>query len=145
MVCFTFMVLVSALFSLVRSLILPRTALAPQKILSQIWKNWREILIIVKPETVIKWNRQGFKLYWRWKSKAPVGRPKVDKEICELIGKISRENLLWGVPCIQAELRLLGYDLAESTVAKYRARGRNVSVANLEDISYQSYKVDCGC
>ena len=89
-----------------------------------LWKNWREVLIIVKPETVIKWHRQGFRLYWRWKSKAPVGRPKIDKEIRELIGKISRENPLWGVPRIQAELRLLGHDLAESTVAKYRVRGR---------------------
>jgi putative transposase len=89
-----------------------------------LWKNWREVLIIVKPETVIKWHRQGFKLYWRWKSKAPVGRPKIDKEIRELIRKMSRENPLWGVPRIQAELRLLGFDLAESTVAKYRVRGR---------------------
>jgi putative transposase len=93
-------------------------------IVSQLWKNWREVLIIVKPETVIKWHRQGFRLYWRWKSKAPVGRPKIDKEIRELIGKMSRENPLRGVPRIQAELRLLGYDLAESTVAKYRVRGR---------------------
>src|SRR5499426_4200457 len=50
-----------------------------------LWKNWREVLLIVKPETVIKWHRQGFKFYWRWKSKAPVGRPKIDKEIRELI------------------------------------------------------------
>ena len=50
-------------------------------ILSRLWKNWREVLIIVKPETVIKWHWQGFKLYWRWKSKAPVGRSKIDKEI----------------------------------------------------------------
>src|SRR5262245_23745666 len=83
-----------------------------------LWKNWREVLLIVKPEIVIKWHRQGFKLYWRWKSKAPVGRPKIDKEIRELIGKMSRENPLWGVPRIQAELRLLGLDLAESTVLR---------------------------
>jgi putative transposase len=56
------------------------------------------------------------------KSKAPVGRPKIDKEIRELIRKMSRENPLWGVPRIQAELRFLGLDLAESTVAKYRIR-----------------------
>src|SRR5262247_1357080 len=86
--------------------------------------NWREVLIVVKPETVIKWHGQGFRLYWRWKSKTPVGRPKIDKEIRELIRKMSRENPLWGVPRIQAELRLLGLDLAESTVAKYRVRSR---------------------
>src|SRR5262245_46103958 len=110
---FTFMVLVSALFLLIRSLIVHRTALAAENlalrqqlailnrkihrpqlrrrdrffwvILSRLWKKWREVLIIVKPETVIKWHRQGFKLYWRWKSKATVGRPKIDKEIRELI------------------------------------------------------------
>jgi len=91
-------------------------------ILSRLWKNWREVLLIVKPETVIKWHRHGFKLYWRWKSKAPVGRPKIDKEIRELIRKMSQENPLWDVPRIQAELRLLGLDLAASTVAKYRIR-----------------------
>jgi hypothetical protein len=130
MVCFTFMALVSALFLLIRSLIVSRTALAAENlalrqqlavlnrkihrpqlhrrdrffwvILSQLCMNWREVLIIVKPETVIKWHRQGFRLYWRWKSKTPVGRPKIDKEIRELIGKMSRENPLWGVPRIQA-------------------------------------------
>jgi putative transposase len=81
-------------------------------------------LIIVKPETVIRWHRQGFKLYWRWKSKAPVGRPKIDKEIRELIKRMSLESPLWGTPRIQSELRLLGFELAESTVAKYRVRGR---------------------
>jgi hypothetical protein len=151
MVCFTFMALVSALFWLIRSLIAPRTSLVAENlalrqqltvlnrkihrpqlhrrdrffwvILSRFWKNWREVLVIVKPETVIKWHRQGFKLYWRWKSKAPVGRPKIDKEIRELIKKMSLENPLWGTPRIQSELRLLGFDLAESTVAKYRVRG----------------------
>jgi hypothetical protein len=145
------MALVSALFWLIRSLIAPRTSLVAENlalrqqltvlnrkihrpqlhrrdrffwvILSRFWKNWREVLIIVKPETVIKWHRQGFKLYWRWKSKAPVGRPKIDKEIRELIKRMSLENPLWGTPRIQSELRLLGFDLAESTVAKYRVRG----------------------
>jgi transposase InsO family protein len=145
------MVLVSALFLLIRSLIVHRTALAAENlalrqqlailnrkihrlqlrrrdrffwvILSRLWKNWREVLIIVKPETVIKWHRQGFMLYWRWKSKAPIGRPKIDKEIRELIKRMSLENPLWGTPRIQSELRLLGFDLAESTVAKYRVRG----------------------
>jgi transposase InsO family protein len=145
------MVFVSALFLLIRSLIVSRTALAAENlalrqqlavlnrkihrpqlhrqdrffwvILSQIWKRWREVLIIVKPETVIKWHRQGFKLYWRWKSKAPVGRPKIDKEIRELIKRMSLENPLWGTPRLQSELRLLGFDLAESTVAKYRVMG----------------------
>jgi putative transposase len=62
-------------------------------------------------------------MYWRWKSRSrQVGRPKLDKQIRNLIRRISDENPLWGVPRIQSELRLLGYEVAESTVAKYRVR-----------------------
>jgi putative transposase len=91
--------------------------------LSRFWRDWRSALLIVKPETVIKWHRQGFRLYWRWKSKAGrPGRPRIDAEIRELIRRISRENPLWGTPCIKAELHLLGFEVAESTVAKYRIK-----------------------
>jgi putative transposase len=91
-------------------------------ILSKLWKNWREVLLIVKPQTVVKWHRQGFRLYWRWKSKAPIGRPKINKEIRELIRRMSRENPLWGTPRPRSELRLLGFEVAEATVAKYRIK-----------------------
>ncbi|MFH1447547.1 MAG: hypothetical protein ABIG39_01680 [Candidatus Micrarchaeota archaeon] len=88
--------------------------------ISQIWPDWKSNLIIVKPETVIKWHRQGFKLYWRWKSRTnKVGRPRVPKEIRNLIRQMSQENLAWGAPRIQSELELLGYEVADSTVAKY--------------------------
>ena len=90
--------------------------------LSRLWKDWRDALIIVKPDTVIKWHREGFRLYWRWKSKAPIGRPTIDKEIRELIRRISSENPLWGAPRIQSELRLLGLNVTEKTVAKYRVK-----------------------
>jgi hypothetical protein len=91
----------------------------------QLWRDWRSILVIVKPETVIKWHRQGFKCYWRWKSRSGrVGRPKINEEIRILIRRMSRENPTWGVPRTQAELYLLGYEIAESTVAKYRVRIR---------------------
>jgi len=88
--------------------------------LSRLWKDWRDALIIVKHDTVIKWHREGFRLYWRWKSKASIGRPPIDKEIRELIRRISRENPLWGVPRIQSELCLLGLNVIEKAVAKYR-------------------------
>lgn len=90
--------------------------------LSRLWKDWRDALIIVKPDTVIKWHREGFRLYWRWMSKAPIGRPTIDKEIRELIRRISSENPLWGAPRIQSELRLLGLNVTEKTVAKYRVK-----------------------
>src|SRR5499433_2705612 len=91
--------------------------------LSRFWRDWLSALLIVKPETVIKWHRQGFRLYWRWISKAGrPGRPRIDAEIRELIRRISRENPLWGTPRIKAELHLLGFEVAESTVAKYRIK-----------------------
>ncbi len=81
------------------------------------------MLAIVQPETVIKWHRQGFKLYWRWKSRVgKVGRPCIDGEIRNLIRRMSRENPSRGAPRIVSELVLLGHDVAEQTVAKYMVR-----------------------
>jgi hypothetical protein len=94
-------------------------------LLSQIWSNWRSALAIVQPETVIKWHRQGFKLYWRWKSQGgKPGRPCIERELRDLIGRMSRENPTWGAPRILSELLLLGYDVAEETVTKYMVRIR---------------------
>ena len=91
--------------------------------LSTLWPNWRSALAIVQPETVIRWHRQGFKLYWRWKSRAgKAGRPRIDREIRELIRRMSRENPTWGAPRILSELLLLGHDVAEGTVAKNMVR-----------------------
>src|SRR5215470_8819098 len=73
--------------------------------LARFWRNWRSALLFVKPETVLKWHRQGFRLFWRWKSKAGrPGRPRIDAEIRELIHRLSRENPLWGTPRIQADI-----------------------------------------
>ena len=88
-------------------------------ILSKLWPSWKKSLIIVQPESVIRWHRQGFKLFWRLKSRKKLGRPKIDAEIRQLIRQLSKENPTWGVPHIKSELALLGYDVAESTVAKY--------------------------
>jgi putative transposase len=91
--------------------------------ISNLWMDWRSALVIVKPETVIMWRRQGFQLFWRWKSmvRRP-GRPKIGADILDLIHRMSRENPLWGTPRIQAELHLLGFDVAGSTVSKYRIK-----------------------
>ncbi len=91
--------------------------------LSRLWSNWRSVLVIVQPETVVRWHQQGFRLYWRWKSRAgKVGRPRVDAEIRKLIRRMSRHNPLWGTPRIQSELQLLGYEASKATVDKYRIR-----------------------
>ena len=79
-------------------------------LLSQLWTDWKFNLFIVKPETVVKWHREGFKLYWRWESRSKPGRPKVSKEIRDLIKQMSLENPTWGAPRIHSELFLLGYD-----------------------------------
>jgi hypothetical protein len=73
----------------------------------------------VKPETVIGWHRAGFRLYWRWLSRARSGRPKVTVEIRELIRRLAQENVDWGAPKIHAELLKLGFQVSERTVARY--------------------------
>jgi len=74
---------------------------------------------LVQPDTVVKWHRQGFRLYWRWKSRKKPGRPQIDREIHDLIRRMSRENPTWGAPRILSELLLLGHAVAESTITKY--------------------------
>ena len=64
--------------------------------LSRLWAGWRSCLMIVKPDTVIRWHREGFRLYWRWKSRKKLGRPKTKTEIRELIRRMARENPTWG-------------------------------------------------
>jgi putative transposase len=86
--------------------------------LSRLWANWRASLVLVRPATVVAWHRQGFRLYWRWKSRPRLpGRPPIDLEIRRLIRRMARENPTWGRRRIQAELRFLGYEIAELTVA----------------------------
>jgi len=81
-------------------------------------------LAIVRPETIIRWHRLGFRAYWRWRSRDRVGRPRVPAELRALIGEMSRANPLWGAPRIHGELLKLGFELAQSTVAKYIVRRR---------------------
>ena len=77
---------------------------------------------IVQPQTVIRWHRTGFRLYWRWKSRSRGGRPRVPVEIRRLIREMSLANRLWGAPRIHGELLKLGIEVAQSTVAKYMTR-----------------------
>jgi putative transposase len=91
--------------------------------LSKLWPGWRASLVIVQPATVLAWHRQGFQLYWHWKSRGrPIGRPPLDLELRSLIRRMARENPTWGRRRIQAELRFLGYEVAGLTVAKYMRR-----------------------
>jgi putative transposase len=89
-------------------------------ILSQIWSEWRRPLLMVRPDTVIRWHRAGFRLYWRLKSqRRHCGRPRLTLEERELIRRFARENPLWGAPRIHGELLKLGIEMSQTTVAKY--------------------------
>lgn len=89
-------------------------------LLSCIWPKWRRSLYIVQPETVIRWHRQGFRYYWRWKSRIRrPGRPRVSREIRDLIREMSLSNPTWGAPRIHGELLKLGIDLPLDTVSNY--------------------------
>jgi putative transposase len=96
-------------------------------VLSRIWTGWRTAIVIVKPETVIAWHRQGFRLWWAWKSRRHMGRPTVPAEVRTLIRTMSQANPRWGAPRIHGELLKLGLDVCETTVAKYMERPRQPS------------------
>jgi hypothetical protein len=81
-------------------------------------------LMIIRPETLLRWHRAGFRRYWRWQSRRRGGRPPIEAELRALIRQMSRENLLWGAPRIHGELLKLGFELAQSSVAKYMAKHR---------------------
>src|SRR6201993_2612805 len=82
------------------------------------------VLTIVRPETLVRWHRAGFRRYWRWKSRSSGGRPQIDTELRVLIRRISVENPLWGAPRIHGELLKLGFEVAQSSVAKYMVKWR---------------------
>ena len=94
-------------------------------LLSRFWPRWRHALVLVQPETVIRWHRRGFRLYWRWRSRSRhPGRPTIEAELCDLILEMHRANPTWGAPRIHGELLKLGFTLAQSTVSKYLPRNR---------------------
>jgi hypothetical protein len=86
-----------------------------------LWQEWRRALILVQPETVVRWHRAGFKLYWKWLSqhRPGVGRRSVSRELRELIFRIVAENSTWGAPRIHGELKMLGYDISERSVLRW--------------------------
>src|ERR1700686_2437057 len=83
-----------------------------------------QVLTIIRPETLMRWHRAGFRCYWRWKSRPLGGRPQIDTELRGLIRRMSMENPLWGAPRIHGELLKLGLEVAQSSVAKYMVKRR---------------------
>ena len=94
--------------------------------LSHFWQKWRESLIVVKPETVIRWHRKGFALYWTHLSKCHgPGRPGTGKDIRDLVRKMANANPTWGSPRVHGELQKLGIKISERTVARLMPKRRN--------------------
>ena len=88
--------------------------------LRRVWPAWRRALVLVQPATVVGWHRKGFRAYWRWRSRARGGRPRIDPSVRRLIRHMWNSNPTWGAPRIQAELRKIGIDVSDSTVRRYR-------------------------
>jgi len=94
-------------------------------LLRRVWTEWDSVLVIVKPDTVVRWHRAGFRRYWTWKSRrCRPGRPRVAPEVRELIRDISRANPLWGAPRVHGELTKLGITISQAAVSKYMPRPR---------------------
>ena len=103
----------------------PRLTVADRLIFVWLYRLFPSVLSAlsaIEPETVLRWHRMGFRLYWRWKSRSRGGRPRIPGEIRRLIREMSLANRLWGAPRIHGELLKLGIEVAQSTVAKYMAR-----------------------
>jgi transposase InsO family protein len=83
-----------------------------------------QVLTIVQPKTLVRWHRAGFRCYWRWKSRPRGGRPQIETDLRALIWQMSMENPLWGAPRIHGELLKLGFEVAQSSVAKYMVKRR---------------------
>ena len=81
-----------------------------------------KVITIIRPETLVRWHRAGFRRYWRWKSRSLGGRPQIDADLRALIRRMSVDNPLWGAPRIHGELLKLGFEVAQSSVAKYMVK-----------------------
>ena len=93
-------------------------------LMTKLWPNLVGMARLVQPETILRWHRTGFRVFWRWKSRNRAGRPKIDRGLRDLIRRISTENPLWGASRIHGELLMLGFEVAQSTVSKYMVRRR---------------------
>jgi len=94
-------------------------------VLKRGWPNWRAALIIFQPETVIGWQRTGFNMFWRWKSRPRGGHPRKDAALIELIRRMWAVNPTWGSPRIRDELAKLGLEVSTATIRKYRPKFRS--------------------
>ena len=90
--------------------------------IDRLWPASRRHLLIVRPETVLRWHRKGWRLYWTWRSRGRIGRPHLSAEVKDLIAQISRDNRLWGTERIRGELLKLGIVVSNRSIRRYRWR-----------------------
>src|SRR5215467_11975707 len=111
--------------------------------ITRIWPHLLDLSQVVKPETILRWHRAGFRAFWRWKSRHRAGRPKIDRELRDLIRQMSKENPLWGAPRVHGELLKLGFEVAESTVSNYMIKTPRTAIADVADIPAQPCGYNC--
>jgi hypothetical protein len=87
--------------------------------LRRLWSRWADVLVVAKPRTVVRWHRAGFRLFWKWRSRARGSRPKTTAEIRALIRRLAQDNPTWGAPKIHGKIEKLGFVVSERTVARY--------------------------
>jgi hypothetical protein len=90
-----------------------------------------QAITIIRPETLVRWHRSGFRRYWCWKSRSLGGRPKIAPDLRALIRRMSVDNPLWGAPRIHGELLKLGFEVAQSSVAKYHGQEMRTAVPGM--------------
>jgi putative transposase len=93
-------------------------------LLARVVRTWKQALFIVQPETLLHWHRQGFRLYWKYKSRAAAPKPKIAAETVALIKEMARDNQLWGAERIRGELLKLGIHVCKRTIQKYMRNAR---------------------
>jgi len=86
----------------------------------RLWPPTRLHLLIVRPETLLRWHRKGWRLYWTWRSRVRIGRPHLPAEVKDLIAQMSRDNRLWGTERIRGELLKLGIVVSNRSIRRYR-------------------------
>jgi putative transposase len=109
---------------------MPRPSLTPQErgllvLLASRVRGWKDTLLVVKPDTLTKWHREGFRIYWRRKSKGKSRKPRISPEAIALIQQMALENRTWGAKRIRDELRKLGHQVSKRTVRKYMKQARH--------------------
>src|SRR5436309_6584696 len=92
-------------------------------VLRALRRDWRRHLVVVRPESVIRWHRQAWRLFWRWRSRGPIGRPRLSAQVRELIATMAQENPRWGSERIHGELLKLGLVVSKRSIQRYRRRG----------------------